>query len=137
MKSPISVKKIILIIFALFVVSALCYVAYLYQEGDVENYTAPPLPEPVKKEAQVKEQVLQELQVLSQAIDAYYVKNMEYPATLEALVGDFLPQIPQETAAGKTYIYKATGDDYTLSVNDPKIYNMRKLYVENGNIIQE
>lgn len=108
-------------------------ILYFYSQGSVENYKPP------KTNAEPpKTQVMNDLMALSRAIDAYYSMNLQYPDSLSQLQPDFLSQIPSEPVTGKMYSYQTNKtSQYTITVSDPSIYELKELHVENGKIIQQ
>ncbi len=131
-------KKLFLVLSVLLVIAVVLigYFAFLYWRGGVSNY------EPPKQTyASEREKVQSDLQNLSQAVEAYFVMNMEYPRTLELLQPSFLDRISTDPLSGKPYVYTLfdTGgaSRYRISVPDPKLYNAKELYIENGKLIQE
>jgi hypothetical protein len=124
--------KIILGVILLVVLIIAGYLFYLYQKGGVEHYRPP-----VTQTESPKAQVLSDLKILSQAIDAYYAKNLKYPEKLEELQPEFIDKIPLEPKTGKPFIYKSDGkDQYQIGISDPASYGFKELFVKNGKIIQ-
>ncbi len=125
--------KILLGIVLFVIVVIAGYFTYLYRKGSVEHYRPP-----VAQEALPKAQVINDLNALSQAIDAYYAKNLSYPEKLEQLQPEFLDKIPLEPKTGKPFLYESDGKDrYRMSVSDPASLGFKELYVENGKIYQK
>ena len=82
-------------------------------------------------------QVLSDLVALSQAIDAYYAKNLRYPEKLEQLQPEFIDKIPLEPKTGKPFTYESDGkDQYQIGVFDPASYGFKELFVKNGKVHQ-
>jgi len=131
-------KKLVVFISILIVIAAviLGYVAVLYWKGGVNNY------EPPKQAyATSREQVLTDLQVLSKAVEAYFVVHMEYPGKLEQLQPAFLERIGNDPASGTPYRYTLSETNgaghYRISVPDPKLYSAEDLYIEDGTLFQK
>lgn len=131
-------KKLILFLSILIVIAAviLGYVAVLYRKGGVNNY------EPPKQTyATSREQVQADLQNLSKAVEAYFVVNMEYPLKLELLQPAFLERINNDPASGTPYLYTVSetkgAGHYRISVPNPKLYNAKDLYIEDGKLFQK
>ena len=83
-------------------------------------------------------QVLNDLTVLSQAVEAYYAKNLRYPEKLEQLRPEFIDKIPLEPGTEKSFIYESDElDRYRITVSDPPRYGFKELFIENGKIIQK
>jgi hypothetical protein len=130
-------SRLILLISVLIViaVSIIGYVSFLYWKGGASNYEPP-------KQAAVspQEKVQSDLQNLSKAVDAYFIKNMEYPKKLESLQPEFLDQVAIEPLSGKPYLYtlSETGgaSRYRIGVPDPKLYNAKELYIEDGKLVK-
>jgi len=125
----------------LLVIAVAVYVFYLYQQGGTENYNPP-----AQKAEDPKTRILSDLNVLSEAVDAYYVKNMRYPDKLEQLMPEFIDKIPLETGTEKSFVYETGGqtsgesdgsDRYRITVSDPSRYGLKELFIENGKIIQK
>jgi hypothetical protein len=132
-------KKKLIVFFSILIVIAaviLGYLAVLYWKGGVNNY------EPPKQAyATSREQVLTDLQNLSKAVEAYFVVTMEYPRKLEQLQPAFLDRIGNDPASGTPYVYTLSrtngADHYRISVPDPKLYNAKDLYIEDGRLFQK
>ena len=131
-------KKVLLLTYILIVITValIGYVAVLYWRGGVSNY------EPPKQTyATSRERVQSDLQNLSQAVEAYFVINMEYPRKLELLQPAFLDHISNDPLSGKAFLYTLYDTEgasrYRISVPDPKLYNVKELYVENGKLFQK
>ena len=124
--------KIILGIALLIILVIAGYLFYLYQKGGVENYRPP-----VTKAESPKAQVLNDLTALSQAIEAYHAKNLQYPEKLEQLQPEFIDKIPLEPKSGKPFIYESDGkDQYQIGISNPASYGLKELFVKNGKIHQ-
>ena len=124
--------KIILgvILFVVLIIAG--YLCYLYQRGGIENYRPP-----VTEAESPRARVLNDLTALSQAIDAYYAKNLKYPEKLEELQPEFVDKIPLEPKTGKPFIYESDGkDQYQIRISAPASYGYKDLFVKNGKIIQ-
>ncbi len=81
------------------------------------------------------------MQNLSRAVEAYFIKNMEYPQKLELLMPEFIDRVGSDPLSGKTYQYslvetKGTSR-YRISVPDPKLYNAKEFYIEDGTLVQK
>jgi hypothetical protein len=131
-------KKLLLLLSVLIVIAVVLigYFAFLYWRGGVSNY------EPPKQSyASEREKVQSDLQNLSKAVEAYFVMNMEYPRKLELLQPAFLDRVSTDPLSGKEYVYTqydtSGASRYRISVPDPKLYNLKELYIENGKLIQE
>jgi hypothetical protein len=75
------------------------------------------------------------------AVEAYFIKNMEYPRKLEFLMPEFIDRVENDPSSGKPYQYsldetKGTSI-YRISVPDPKLYNAKELYIEDGSLVQK
>jgi hypothetical protein len=109
------------------------YVFYLYQQGGTEYYNPP-----VQKTDDPKMQIINDMTVLSGAVEAYYAKNLKYPDKLEQLKPEFIDKIPLETGTEKSFIYDSDGlDRYRITVSQPSSYGFKELFIENGKIIQK
>jgi len=130
--------KLLLLAFILTVimVTLMIYVTVLYLRGNVSNYE-PPQPPSVSS----PERVQSDLQNLSQAVDAYFIKNMEYPQKLELLQPEFLDRVAYDPLSGKPYLYTLDETEgtsrYRISVPDPKLYNAKEFYIESGKLFQK
>jgi len=109
------------------------YVLYLYQKGGIEYYKPP-----VTKADSREMQVLSVMTALSQAVEAYYAKNLRYPEKLEQLKPEFIDKIPLEPGTEKFFIYESDElDRYRITVSDPLRHGFKELFIENGEIIQK
>jgi len=125
--------KLLLGIILLVMIVIAAYVFYLYQQGGTENYNPP-----VQKTDDPKMQIMNDMTVLSGAVEAYYAKNLRYPDKLEQLKPEFIDKIPLETGTEKSFIYASDGlDRYRITVSDPSRYGFKELFIENGKIIQK
>jgi hypothetical protein len=125
--------KFLLGIILLVMIVIAVYVFYLYQKGGPEHYNPP-----MEKVDSPQMQVLNDMTVLSQAVEAYYVKNLRYPDKLEQLKPEFIDKIPLEPGAEKSFIYESDElDRYRITVSDPPRYGFKELFIENGEIIQK
>ncbi len=133
-------RKRILIISASILFAAVLvvagYIANLYRQGGESNYN-PPKPPTLAP----LEQVTSDMQKLSQAVEAYLIKNMEYPSQLEALVPEFIERVGQDPLSAKPYLYTVNesegGGRYRISVADPALYHAKELYIENGTFVKK
>ncbi len=111
------------------------YVGVMYFRGDVGNYAPPPQPA-----VSSPEQARADLQNLSQAVDAYFTKNMEDPKSLDVLQPEFLERVPSDPSSGKPYRYTLSEKDgvsrYRISVPDPTLYRAKEFYIEDGQLVQ-
>lgn len=130
-------KRLLLFLILAFMAAALVigYVSMLYWKGDVSNYE-PPQPPSVSS----LEQARSDLQNLSRAVEAYFIKNMEYPQKLEILRSEFLDRVPNDPLSGEPYLYtlretEGTGR-YRIGVPDPKLYHVKEFYIEGGKLVQ-
>jgi len=133
-------RKRILITLASIIIAALLaltgYIGMLYLQGGEINYTPPPPPS-----VSPKEQALSDLQNLSRAVEAYFIKNMEYPQKLESLMPEFIDHVSLDPLSGKPYLYTVseTGGSgrYRISVPDPTLYHAKECSSENGTLVQK
>ena len=117
-------------------VAVIGYVSVLHWKGGVSNYEPPKQPS-----VSPQERAQSDLQNLSRAVEAYFIKNMEYPQKLELLMPEFIDRVENDPLSGKTYQYsldetKGTGR-YRISVPDPKLYNAKEFYIEDGMFVQK
>ena len=126
---------LLIILTIIIIVTLFVYVSTLYLKGDVSNY-APPQP----PSASSSERVQSDLQNLSQAVEAYFIKSMEYPQKLEFLQPEFLDRVPYDPLSGKPYLYTLSEIEgagrYRISVPDPTLYKAREFYVEGGKLVK-
>ena len=132
-------KRILIVSVSLLLAAVLAlagYIANLYRQGSESNYN-PPKPPTLSHQ----EQVTSDLQNLSHAVEAYLIKNMEYPRQLEALVPEFVERVGQDPLSGKPYQYtvneSAGGGRYRISVPDPARYHAKELFIENGTFVKQ
>jgi hypothetical protein len=123
-------------ILILIILAVIGYVSVLHWKGGVGNYEPPKQPS-----ASPQERAQSDLQDLSRAVEAYFVKNMEYPLKLELLVPEFIDRVGYDPLSGKTYQFsldetEGTGR-YRISVTDPKLYNAKEFYIEDGKLFQK
>ena len=112
------------------------YVSVLYWKGGVSNYEPPEQPS-----VSPQERAQSDLQNLSRAVEAYFIKNMEYPQKLELLMPEFIDRVGYDPLSGKPYQYsldetKGTSR-YRISVPDPKLYNAKEFHIEDGMLVQK
>jgi hypothetical protein len=130
-------RKLLLLALILITIAAAIaiYVSVLYFRGDVSNY-APPQP----PSASSQERAQSDLQSLSQAVDAYFIKNMEYPKSLDLLQPEFVERVVSDPLSGKPYVYTLSETDgvnrYRISVPNPQLYNAKEFYIEDGRLFQ-
>ncbi len=126
-------RKGVLLGIILFVIVAIVGpLIYLYQKGSVENYSSP-----IVKVDSLRTHVLNDLIALSQAIEAYYAKNLRYPERLDQVQPEFIDKIPLEPGTQKPYTYKLDPhNQYQILLSDPNIYGYKELRIENGKIIK-
>ena len=109
------------------------YVYYLYRQGGTEYYTPP-----VEKTEVPGKQIINDMTVLSSAVEAYYAKNLKYPDKLEELKPEFVDTIPLQAGTEKSFIYQSDETDrYRITVSEPARYGFKELFIENGKIIQK
>ena len=124
--------KIILGIILFVVLIIAGYLFYLYQKGSTEHYRPP-----VIKAESSKAQILSDLMALSQAIEAYHAKNLEYPEKLEQLQPDFIDKVPSEPKTGKPFVYESDGKEgYRIGISDPASYGFKEVFIKNGKVHQ-
>jgi hypothetical protein len=130
-------RKLLLLALILIAIAAALavYVSVLYFRGDVSNYTPPQPPS-----ASSQERVQSDLQSLSQAVDAYFIKNMEYPKSLDLLQPEFLERAVSDPLSGRPYLYTLSETDgvsrYRISVPDPNLYHVKEFYIEDGKLFK-
>jgi hypothetical protein len=116
-------------------VAIIAYVSFLYLRGDVSNYKPPQL-----SDVSSSERVQSDLQNISQAVEAYFIKNMEYPQKLELLNPEFLDRVSNDPLNGKPYLYTLSeiegANRYRISVPDPTLYKAREFYIEGGKLVK-
>ena len=111
------------------------YVSFFHWQGGASNYSPP-------KEPSVSplEKAQSDLQNLSRAVEAYFIKNMEYPPQLEILIPEFIDRVGNDPLSGKTYQYRLYESDgnsrYRISVPDPTLYLAKELYIEDGMLFE-
>lgn len=131
-------NKLIILFYILAGISAavICYVSFLYWQGSATNYEPPKQP-PVSPQ----EKVHTDLEHLSRAVEAYFIKNMEYPQKLELLVPEFIDRVEYDPLSGRAYqyrLYETEGNSrYRISVPDPQLYHAKELSIEDGQLIQK
>src|SRR5690242_6583139 len=131
-------RKYLLLSIILIVITAasIAYLSFLYWKGGESNY------EPPKQPAlSPQERVQSDLQNLSKAVEAYFIKNMEYPQKLESLQPEFIERVASDPLSGKPFLYtlSETGgaNRFRISVPDPKLYNAKEFYIEDGKLVQK
>jgi hypothetical protein len=130
-------KRLLLSVIMVVITAApIGYVAQLYWRGGKSNY------EPPKQTyASPQEKVQSDLQNLAQAVEAYFVKNMEYPRKLELLQPEFLDRVASDPLSGKPYLYTfnetAAAGRYRISVPEPGLYKTKDFYIEDGRLVQK
>ncbi len=129
--------KFLLLLFILTVimVALIAYISMLYLRGGVSNYEPPQPPS-----ASSSEQAQSDLQELSQAVEAYFIKNMEYPENLELIHPEFIDRDASDPLSGKPYLYTLSETEgaspYRISVPDPQLYNAKEFYCEGGKLVK-
>ena len=132
------INKLLLLFYILIVitVAVIGYVSVLHWKGGVSNYKPPQQPS-----VSPQEMAKSDLQNLSRAVEAYFIKNMEYPQKLELLMPEFIDRVGYDPLSGKTYQYSldetAGTSRYRISVPDPKLYNAKEFYIEDGMLFQK
>lgn len=125
--------RFLLLFFGAIFVTIAGLLFYFYLQGSVEHYVPPPV-----EKSSGKDQVLSDLSILSQAIEAYYAVNLRYPQNLEELQPDFLASVPVEPVTEKKYVYETDGAlTYRIMVSNPGPYGFKELSIENGKIKQQ
>lgn len=126
----------IIIPLALITLAVIGYVSFLYWKGGASNYEPPKAPV-----VSPQEKAGSDLQNLARAAEAYFIKNMEYPQKLELLIPEFTDRVGNDPLSGKPYQYSLVETNgasrYRISVPDPKLYNAKELYIEDGMLIQK
>ena len=131
-------NKLLLLICILIAITAavIGYVSVLYWKGGVSNYEPPKQPS-----VSPQERAQSDLQNLSRAVEAYFIKNMEYPKKLELLMPEFVDRVENDPSSGKPYQYSLDetkgASRYRISVPDPKLYNAKEFYIEDGMLFQK
>ena len=131
-------NKLLLLFFILIVitVAAIGYISVLHWKGGVSNYEPPKQPS-----VSPQERAQADLQNLSRAVEAYFIKNMEYPQKLELLMPEFIDHVGYDPLSGKTYQYSLNETEgtsrYRISVPDPKLYNAKEFYIQDGTLFQK
>jgi hypothetical protein len=131
-------NKLLLLFYILIAitVAVIGYVSVLYWKGGVSNY-APPKQPAVSPQEKAKA----DLQNLSRAVEAYFIKNLEYPQKLELLMPEFIDRVRNDPLSGKPYQYSLDetkgASRYRISVPDPKLYNAKEFYIEDGMLLQK
>lgn len=124
-------KIVLLILLALFIIGA-GYFFYLYNQGGEENYTPP------AQNASPEVQVVNDMTMLSDALEAYYTKNLNYPEKLDVLAPEFMDKLPVEPSTGQPFVYQLDDSGrYRITVADPSRYGFKELFIENGQIIKK
>jgi len=130
-------KNKLLLLFCILIlitVAVLGYISVAYWQGGVSNYEPPQQPA-----VSPQERARSDLQNLSRAVEAYFIKNMEYPQKLELLMPEFIDGVGSDPLSGKPYQYsldEGTGR-YRISVPDPKLYNAKEFHIEDGMLVQK
>jgi len=131
-------NKLLLLFCILIVITAavLGYLSVAYWQGGVSNYEPPQQPA-----VSPQERARSDLQNLSRAVEAYFIKNMEYPGKLELLMPEFVDRVENDPSSGKPYQYsldETRGTSrYRVSVPDPKLYNAKEFHIEDGMLVQK
>ena len=131
-------NKLLLLFYILIVitVAVIGYVSVLHWKGGVSNYEPPKQPS-----VSPQEMAKSDLQNLSRAVEAYFIKNMEYPQKLELLMPEFIDRVGYDPLSGKTYQYSLNETEgtsrYRISVPDPKLYYAKEFYIEDGTLFQK
>jgi hypothetical protein len=131
-------KKLLLLIYIplTIAIAVIGYVSVLYWKGGTSNYEPP-------KQVSLPphERARADLYELSRSVEAYFIKNMEYPQRLELLSPEFVERVPNDPLSGKSYLYSLNGSTgttgYRISVPDPGLYSSKELCIENGIISQK
>ncbi len=132
-------KKLLITLSTILIAALLAitgYIGMLYRQGDESNYTPPPPPSVTPKE-----QALSDIQNLSRAVEAYFIKNMEYPQKLDSMVPEFIDRVGLDPLSAKPYLYTVTDNGgsarYRISLPDPSLYNVKECFIENGTVTQK
>lgn len=128
--------RLLIAILILLTLAVTGYVALLYRQGGENNYTPPAQPA-----VSPQEKARSDLQSLARAVEAYFIKNMEYPQRLELLMPEFIDRVGTDPLSGKAYLYaldatKGPGR-YRISVPDARLYNTKEFYLEDGTLVQK
>lgn len=124
--------KYVLSALLLIVVCLIGIAVYYYSQGSSGNYTPPA----VESSTNV-EQVLADLNSISQAVDSYYAMNLSYPSKLKDLEPDFINKVPVEPRTNNEYKYQVFADSaFQVTVQNPQNYNLKELFIRNGKIVK-
>ncbi|MBP7460596.1 MAG: hypothetical protein KBA26_04860 [Candidatus Delongbacteria bacterium] len=128
-----ALKRIFLIIslvLAGLLIAGIGYLFYLYSQGGNNQYTPPAI-----KEKPPLEETIANLTLLSDAVEAYYVKTMEYPEKLELMIPEFIGTLPVCPHHGQAYQYETDGiHRYRITDPEASTYQLKELYIENGTL---
>lgn len=96
------------------VVMAVCVGVLLLLAGGLYFFLDPLDARSIDRDKQRETDVVR----LRTAIDAYYKKNLLYPVTLQTLIPDYLPTVPQDPQSGASYNYKTldSANNYELCI---------------------
>ena len=102
-------------------------------QGSEENYIPPEV-----EEFAPDSQAINNIVLISKALESYYAINLNYPQELKDLVPDYLNKLPKDPVSNKDFIYETDlNNSYVLINPNPNEYNLSEIKVENGKLIKK